>query len=167
MITRRNISFTAWILITRMRFTPSLPPPCTSRRRPHLIVHRKPCDEVLLPTIFNHIKTSDSHFRYPAPHVHSSDHLSQNVGHGSSVARLNGVHLRAPSQGLSSSPGTWRAPKAVNLPRRSSISDYRYEASTQTIVQTPWTKAFGLYLRNLNVFRGQVVSGRTAAGSEI
>jgi len=82
-------------------------------------------------------------------------------------ARLKGVHPWAFPREVSSTADAWRASKVVNLPKE--VIDRfcrRYEVSAQSVAQASWAKALAIYSKRPDVVYGQVVSGRTMAGSE-
>ena len=82
-------------------------------------------------------------------------------------ARLKGVHPWAFPREVSPNADAWRASKVVNIPN-GTIDRFcrRYEVSAQSIAQASWAKVLAIYSKRLDVVYGQVVSGRTMAGSE-
>ena len=81
--------------------------------------------------------------------------------------RLKGVHPWAFPRKTSSTTDAWRTSKVVNVPKEA-IDRFcrRYEVSAQSIAQAAWTKVLAMSSKHLDVVYGQVVSGRTTAGSE-
>ena len=83
-------------------------------------------------------------------------------------ARLEGVHPWAFPREVSSTANAWRASKVVELPKET-IDRFcrRYEVSAQSIAQAAWAMVLATCSKRLDVVYGQVVSGRTVAGSEM
>ena len=81
--------------------------------------------------------------------------------------RLKGVHSWAFPRKVSPTADAWRASKIVNIPKET-IDRFcrRYEVSAQSIAQAAWAKVLAISSKHLDVVYGQVVSGRTMAGSE-
>ena len=81
--------------------------------------------------------------------------------------RLKGVNPWAFPRKAPSAADGWRTSKVVNV-HKETISRFfrRYEVSTQPIAQAAWAKVLVISSKKLDVIYGQVVSGRTMAGSE-
>lgn len=143
-----------------------------SLRENYLIVvlHHALYDGISLPMLFDYVKAVyndesplTAQFYPLARRITSLEARSTEYWE----SRLKGVQSWMFPRKVSSTVDAWRASKVVNTPKEA-IDRFcrRYEVSAQSIAQAAWAKVLATYSKHLDVVYGQVVSGRTIAGSD-
>ena len=138
----------------------------------YLIValHHAIYDGISLPMLFNYVKAMYKSDPPPTAQFHTFSRRVVSLEARASdywETRLKGVNPWAfPRKALSAADG-WRTSRAVNV-HKETIDRFcrRYEVSAQSIAQAAWAKVLAISSKKLDVIYGQVVSGRTMAGSE-
>ena len=135
-----------------------------------VVLHHALYDGISLPMLFGYVKAaykgdppSTTQFHTFSRRITSLEARATNYW----AIRLEGVHPWAFPRKASSTADAWRTSKAVNIPKET-IDRFcrRYEVSAQSIAQAAWAKVLTISSKHLDVTYGQVVSGRTMAGSE-
>jgi hypothetical protein len=135
-----------------------------------VVLHHALYDGISLPMLFKYVKAackggppSTSQFHTFSRRITSLEARATDYW----TTRLKGVHPWAFPRKLSSTADAWRTSKAVNIPKETiDRVCRRYEVSAQSIAQAAWAKVLAISSNHLDVIYGQVVSGRTMAGSE-
>lgn len=134
-----------------------------------VVLHHALYDGISLPMLFNYVKAV---YAGNAPSTIQFHTLSRRITSLETQAmdywetRLDGIRPWEFPRAVSSSVDAWRASKVVDLPKET-IDRFcrRYEVSAQSIAQASWAKVLAIFSKRLDVVYGQVVSGRTVAGS--
>ena len=135
-----------------------------------VVLHHALYDGISLPMLFDYVKAAYTGNPPSTVQFHTISRWitsleTQATGYWGT--RLKGVHPWAFPREISSPANAWRASKVVNLPK--GVIDRfcrRYEVSAQSIAQASWAKVLAICSKRLDVVYGQVVSGRTVAGTE-
>jgi len=135
-----------------------------------IVLHHALYDGISLPMLFDYVKAvykgdppSTTRFHTFSRRITSLEADTTDYWR----TRLNGVHPWAFPRKASSTTDAWRTSKVVNVPKEA-IDRFcrRYEVSAQSIAQAAWAKVLAKSSKCLDIVYGQVVSGRTMAGSE-
>ena len=135
-----------------------------------VVLHHALYDGISLPMLFGYVKAV---YKGEPPFTAQFHTFSRRIvslearAAGYWGTRLKGVHPRAFPRKASSTADAWRASKVASIPK-GTIDRLcrRYEVSAQSIAQAAWAKVLAISSKHLDVVYGQVVSGRTMAGSE-
>ena len=135
-----------------------------------LALHHALYDGISLPMLFDYVKATYKSDPPPVVQFHTFSRRVVSLEARASDywgARLKGVHPRAFPRKASSAADGWRTSRVVNV-HKETIDRFcrRYEVSAQSIAQAAWAKVLAISSKHLDVIYGQVVSGRTMAGSE-
>jgi len=135
-----------------------------------VVLHHGLYDGISLPMLFDYVKAvydgnppSTVQFHTVSRRITSLETQATDYW----GVRLKGVHPWAFPREVSSTANAWRTSKVVKLPKETiDIFCRRYQVSAQSIAQASWAKVLAVCSKRLDVVYGQVVSGRTVAGSE-
>lgn len=133
-------------------------------------LHHALYDGISLPMLFDYVKAMYKNDPPPIAQFHT---FSRRVVFLEARAseywetRLKGVRPWAFPRKTSSAVDGWRTSRVVNV-HKEAIDRFcrRYEVSAQSIAQAAWARVLAISSKHLDVIYGQVVSGRTMAGSE-
>ena len=135
-----------------------------------VVLHHALYDGISLPMLFNYVKAvykgnppSTSQFHTFSRRITSLEARATDYW----ATRLKGIHSWSFPRKVSSTTNAWRTSKAVKVPKET-IDRFcrRHDVSAQSIAQAAWAKILAISSKHLDVIYGQVVSGRTTAGSE-
>jgi len=135
-----------------------------------VVLHHALYDGISLPMLFDYVKAVYNGSPPPTTQFHTISRRVTSLESQATdywVARLNGVRPWAFTREDYPTANAWRASKVVNLPKEN-VDRFcrRYEVSAQSIAQASWAKVLAICSKRLDAVYGQVVSGRTVAGSE-
>ena len=135
-----------------------------------VVLHHALYDGISLPMLFDYVKAAYARDPPPTTQFHTFSRWITSLeteATGYWEARLRDVDPWRFPREISSTTDGWRAAKVINIPKET-IDRFcrRCEVSAQSIAQASWAKVLAIRSKHLDVVYGQVVSGRTVAGSE-